>query len=173
MSAQYSRAYGNPCGIGCAAQSQLRNQYNPNCGRSACGQTLCQNGGVTQRENFVLGVGNSDMPPTTDCTPNDPYDYTNHLHTNQGGNRVNLGATSGIPFCNIIDATVNEAQLPFAAIGWSALANAYSYIPSTNNRVYDTETLTHRGRKFADYNLQYAKHGPGRQKPDVLFRACS
>lgn len=171
--AAYSRAYQSVCGNGCGSASKLARAYNKNCAQSACSQNLCAQA-TGNREGFTTTPGLASMPPADGCGYTGPYDYTNHLATNQGGGpNVSVGASGGgAPFCNILDASVNEYQLPFAAIGWSALANAYSYLPSTGLRMSDTNALTNRGRRSADFNQQYAKQGTQNQQLDQFSRVC-
>jgi len=167
--ANYSRAYTrngvqSVCNIGCGVPLKTRGAYNPSCSQNMCPQTRCANGGVSQREYFTHNRNRSfttNLAPATDCTPANPNDYNTYLPVEQGANGVTLGTSvnSGMPYCDIQDATVNPVQVGPSVIGYSALANTYTYFHNNPLRLYDTDALTNRGNKLPSFNRQYAKNG--------------
>jgi len=183
--APYSRAYKGVCGNGCSQMPRSMRSYNSNCAQTTCQPTTCANGGVSQRENFndfdSVSRGQffnalAMQDPGVDCTPKDPYDYTNHMPVRNNGRGMTLGRSDGgAPGCSFLDASVNPYHvnnLP-AVYGWSALGGGIgTYLPRTELRVAHPDALTNQGRNLLSMDEQYAKHGHTQFNPKVPTRSC-
>lgn len=182
--AQYSRAYGyGSCNAGCAAQSTSTLPFNPGCKSTQCPPNPCRFGGVnngnegfalpeqyddTKRENFsVNGM-------EQDCAYSNPFDYQNHLATNQGGRSWLGNSGGGNGYCTVNDYTVNPVQPSFATYGVSGMAGGIgTLLPYSSNRLRNSDGLTAQGMNLTDFNRQYARSGYNNGKFLQTYRGCA